>query len=298
MDNHLRQNLIASLFALTGQKDDGIFIQRAFVRFAGSLEAGILLGQLLYWTPRARLELVESDGTRSQGWIAKTDDAFADELYLSKYALRKARQSLEEMGILVTRIAKFGGTPTVHYRLDQDALVEAWTSWIEQHHPPLDPPPAPSPAESRKMDLSDSQNPLCESEESFTEITTETTPPPSKPAALSQNRAAPGLQGGGGGGLSTSDLPQAILEGLQAIGYRRHPQALREVAEAYAVDPDLIRGWLAELRAHSEQYQNPAGFFRQSVLRDRTPLPPNAAQIKSTPNPQCSICNGAGGKLQ
>lgn len=140
-------DIAASLIAMSGQ-DEVIVIHRSFVEFTGSLEAGAMLGQLLYWTPRAKIP---------GGWVAKTDEDFHKELMLSKYGVRQARAALEGMGILKTKLKKFNGSPTVHYLLDLDALSAKWTSWIQQ------------------MDFSIPQNPNCENEESLTETTTEIT---------------------------------------------------------------------------------------------------------------------------
>lgn len=139
--------LIKSLIALSGQ-EGVIVIRKPFVRFAGSLEAGLLLGQLLYWTPRARIP---------GQWIAKTDADFSDELCLSSYAVRKARKLLEDREILQTTVRKFAGNPTVHYRLDLDELQKQWVGWLSQ------------------MDIVDSQERSCENAKTLTETTTEIT---------------------------------------------------------------------------------------------------------------------------
>ena len=81
-------DLVLSLITLSGGKDDVIVVHKSFVKFTGSLESGMLLGQMLYWTPRA---------VARGNWIAKTDREFQEELSLSRYALRQARATLEEM---------------------------------------------------------------------------------------------------------------------------------------------------------------------------------------------------------
>lgn len=293
-------DLAATLFALVGQEDNVIVIHRAFVQFTGTLDAGILLSQLLYWTPRSTITLREADGTTSEGWIAKADDELAEELYLSKYALRQARAVLEGMHILETRVARFGGTPTLHYRLKLDELIAAWTAWC------------------RKMDFSKSQSPFCETEKSLTEPTTEPTPettysggfkttsssppPPQRPLAKSAPPGNPAPRkvarktddgGGGGGGDGKKVLPDAVLQALQEIGYRQSPSALEEVAQTYEDDPNLVTGWLAEIRAHPGQYSNAAGFLR-STLRKRTP-PPRGAQPVAVAD--CPLCGGSGWQI-
>jgi hypothetical protein len=142
-----QDDLAKTLIALSGN-ESVITVRKPFVQFTGSLEAGMMLSQLLYWTPRARIP---------GGWIAKSDREFNDELCLSSYAIRKARKELEKLGILETALKKFAGAPTTHYRLKMAELRQAWATFISQ------------------MDLSNSQNPIVEIKESSTETTTETT---------------------------------------------------------------------------------------------------------------------------
>ena len=139
--------LIESLIALSGQKNT-VVIRKPFVQFTGSLEAGLLLGQLLYWTPRASVP---------GQWIAKTDADFSDELCLSSYMVRKARKALKGRKILQTTIRKFAGSPTVHYRLNLGELQEQWKVWLSQ------------------MDIAKSQERSCENARTLTETTAENT---------------------------------------------------------------------------------------------------------------------------
>ena len=272
-------DLIATLFALTGQEGDVLVVQRPFVRFTGSLEAGMLLAQLLYWTPRARVRLVGPEGEREGRWVAKTDEEFAEELCLTRYALRKARQRLEKMGILETRVAKFAGVPTVHYRLDLEVLEAEWVAWCRDQE---------SGGGYRKNDFSKSKNRSCETGRTYTETTTENTTPPS---AVSDS----GTEEFGGGGLSP--LPPDVLEGLVAIGYRQDRGALAEVVAVLRDDPERVRRWLAELQAHPEEYRNPAGFFRQQVLREGVE-PPDGGSAGRGADPGCPLCGGTGWQIR
>ena len=153
--------LVASLIAVSGQ-DNIVVVHKAFVKFTGSLEAGLLLGQLLYWTPRGRI---------GGGWIAKNDEECASELCISVYGVRKARTALEKLGILETRVAKFGGTPMLHYRIRQDQLTATWTAWVNSDSAK---PQSPL-CDTEESDSTKSQGPLCEIVDSLTETTAETT---------------------------------------------------------------------------------------------------------------------------
>lgn len=141
----MSKNVLAdTLLALSGAENSVVVVHKAFVKFTGSIEAAIMMSQLLYWTTRS---------TRN-GWIAKTDSDFAEELCLTVYAVRQSRGRLEQMGFLETDLRKFNGTPTMHYHLDLQKLEELWI---------------------QKVDFANSQSGLCENDKSLTETTAETT---------------------------------------------------------------------------------------------------------------------------
>lgn len=113
--------ILDTLMALT-DPEAIIVVHRPLVRFTGSLEAAMLLSQMLYWTPRATL---------ADGWIAKTDEMWRAEIPgVSRYALRNARNILEKEGILQTRIGGWAGQRCTFYRLDVEALTGAWQAFV------------------------------------------------------------------------------------------------------------------------------------------------------------------------
>jgi len=127
-----------------------ITINVAYVDFVGDIETAILLSQIIYWTDRT---------TRNDGFFYKTDEDWQEEIRLSKYAIRKARKKLEEMGFLETKVKKANGNPTVHYRLDRHRFVESFISFLR----------------NRKNEIAKTKKRNCENKISLTEITTETT---------------------------------------------------------------------------------------------------------------------------
>ncbi|HUW08938.1 MAG TPA: hypothetical protein VM537_04370 [Anaerolineae bacterium] len=112
-----KNDVVDTLLDLSGQRNV-ITVYRAFVDFTGDLAAAMMLSQLLYWTPRS---------PDPDGWIAKSDVAFAEELCLTTYGVRKGRKILEEMGFLHTEVKRFAGAPTLRYRIDQEFLFRKWT---------------------------------------------------------------------------------------------------------------------------------------------------------------------------
>lgn len=92
----------------------------AFIRYAGTLEAALLLSQILYW----------SDKTED-GWFYKSYKDWEDEIALGEYEVRKAAKSLKVKGILETRLKKANGAPTVHYRLKEGHFSESILQFLK-----------------------------------------------------------------------------------------------------------------------------------------------------------------------
>jgi hypothetical protein len=141
------EDITSVLIQTAAVQDSVIVIHRAYVRFTGNLESAMMLGQLLYWTPRST----------NDGWIARSDKEFSDELFITVYAVRAAREHLEKMGVIETNVKKFDGTPMLHYRIHREGLGEAWLAF------------------NSKPDSLETKSPLCADAESLTETTTKTT---------------------------------------------------------------------------------------------------------------------------
>lgn len=115
-----KHEVFSIISELTGQNNI-ITLNVAFVDFAGDLEAGLFLSQVIYWSDRAK---------RADGFFYKTDDEWNDEIKLTKYGVRKSRKKLEELGILETKVKKANGNPTVHYKLDKKRFVDLFISFL------------------------------------------------------------------------------------------------------------------------------------------------------------------------
>jgi hypothetical protein len=133
--------LVATLLAMAGQRNV-ITVPRAFVKFTGSIEAAMMLNQLLYWKPRAHGET-----------IYKTDPEWMDELCITRYAVRKARDCLVSLGVVTVEVHHVRGAPAVHYHIDFDALTERWESWLLAHDVKFENELDSSPSKVRKRTL-------------------------------------------------------------------------------------------------------------------------------------------------
>lgn len=103
MSNH--QNAIDLVKALSGQANV-LTIPRLYIDYMGSIDGGLLLNQLIYW----------SDKGADDGWFYKTYLEWEDETTLSKYEVSKQVNILKEKGVLKTNVKKANGAPTVHYK--------------------------------------------------------------------------------------------------------------------------------------------------------------------------------------
>lgn len=141
-----RNALLETLKSFGGQANT-LVVPKSFVQFTGSLESGMMLSQLLYWSERSA----------TPNRVYKSDAEWHEELCLTVYSVRQARAKLESLGVIRTEVHRANGVPTVHYYLLEDALVEKWELWI------------------RKNDFAKSKERNCEIAKSLTEITTEIT---------------------------------------------------------------------------------------------------------------------------
>lgn len=116
MSNH--QSAIELIKALSGQANI-LTIPRLYIDYMGSIDGGLLLNQLIYWSDK---------GSDSDDWFYKTYLEWEEETTLSKYEVSKQANILKEKGVLKTNVKKANGAPTVHYKFlfseFQNSIVE------------------------------------------------------------------------------------------------------------------------------------------------------------------------------
>ena len=113
--------------------DDQIKFKRIYVDIAGDLVAGILLGQILYWWGfdeyGNRRATIEHDG---KIWIAKTREAWWDEIRITCYQFDRAAEILSKKGLIETGLWKFGLSPTKHIRPIDLNVIKAINSILDK----------------------------------------------------------------------------------------------------------------------------------------------------------------------
>lgn len=112
---------IAQTLAAFAGKDKIVVIRKPFVRWTGSIEAAMLLDQTLFWWETAGFAP-----------FYKSDEDWSDDLPgLSRYAIRKARERLQEMGVLVVATGRHPSLPSTvtWYDIDRAALDSSFAEW-------------------------------------------------------------------------------------------------------------------------------------------------------------------------
>lgn len=94
-------------------------------RITGSVTAGILLSQILYWfgpTKKGTTKLrVVKQGVY---WLAKSREEWQAETGLSFKQIKRAQDRLVELGIIEVALHRFDGNTHNHIRINQDVLLD------------------------------------------------------------------------------------------------------------------------------------------------------------------------------
>lgn len=88
-------------------------IPRLYIDIVGNLDRALFLSQAVYWSDK---------GKKKGGWFYKTYEEWEDEISLSNYQVRKVVKALSNFGIIKTKVQKANGNPTVHYKVNMQAL--------------------------------------------------------------------------------------------------------------------------------------------------------------------------------
>jgi len=98
-----------------------------FIKYTGSVNAALLLGQLLYWADK---------GDDSECFIHKTYDEWEEEICLKKDAVSSARAKLETMGIIETKVKRVEhsncNSGVVHYKMLMDMFLQDYGSFLKK----------------------------------------------------------------------------------------------------------------------------------------------------------------------
>lgn len=157
-DNTHRQAIAQLLTSFSGQQNT-LTIPRPYITLCdGDILAALLLSQCIYWADRTK---------DKEGWFAKSYAEWFYEIGMTQYQVSRAVKLLKRFG-LETKLKKFDGAPTVHYRVKMDVF---------------------SKSIMKKLDNPLSSNFIIHDEETSQSLTKPTTKNTSKPTAKEGTRA-------------------------------------------------------------------------------------------------------------
>ena len=104
------------LIATYSGNERHITIPKIYLELTNDYPTAALLNQMIFWSDKTK---------RRDGFFYKTYKEWEEETFLSEYQVRRASNSLKELGFLETKLKKANGSPTLHYKLDMDALSES-----------------------------------------------------------------------------------------------------------------------------------------------------------------------------
>lgn len=154
----MNQKQVFSLIASLSGQANVLTIPRIFIDLTGSVESGLFLSQCIYW----------SDKTRDPGgWFYKTMEEWESEIGLKRTRLETAIRNTS--GLIEIKKKRANGSPTLHFRVDFDALVQALETLTNGGNPTIgNVEISNSSSNFLQMEMQDSYN-------SLTETTPETT---------------------------------------------------------------------------------------------------------------------------
>jgi len=148
MSNFENMKLLIQEISGTGERT--MAISKSFLEFTGSLEEGVFLSQVIYFSDKS---------SRSDGYFWKSYDEWKEHTFMTEYTLRKQVKALKEKGYLETALKKAYGAPTLHYKFNMEKFTEDFIPFLR----------------NRRIDSLNSQNGNFDIAESLTKSTTKIT---------------------------------------------------------------------------------------------------------------------------
>ena len=100
---------------MSGQ-DSVITIPKIYIDFTGDLTTAAILNQLVFYSDK---------GKRSDGFFYKSYKEWEEETGLTKRQVSYSIGKIKDLGLVETKLKKANGSPTIHYKLDYDKLLDS-----------------------------------------------------------------------------------------------------------------------------------------------------------------------------
>lgn len=92
-------------------------IHQGILDLLGKLGPAVFLYRIIYWSDK---------GGKGDGSFYKSDREWAKELHMGRHSIIHARKLLEKAGIITTKVKRANSFPTVHYKLNEEVLMQAF----------------------------------------------------------------------------------------------------------------------------------------------------------------------------
>lgn len=122
MSNNYQNEIFNMIKQLTGSANL-IALPIVFIEFCDDdISTALVLSQLIYWT----------DKSKNDGWVAKSLKDWEQELRLSRKMVDRIKNYLEKRQLIELKVKKFDGTPTMHYKVNQEKFAEEFLSFLKE----------------------------------------------------------------------------------------------------------------------------------------------------------------------
>lgn len=108
--------VVKVLIAQMSEPKNTLTIPKIYVELTGDLTTALLLNQIVFYS---------NESERNDGYFYKTYKEWEEETLLTERQVRNSVNKLKKMGLVETKVMKANGSPTVHYKLDFDKLVDS-----------------------------------------------------------------------------------------------------------------------------------------------------------------------------
>jgi len=101
----------------------------AIAKLCGGAQAGLMCCQGMYWS---RMKHIQAN----KGWFYKSAKEWEEETCLTRREQDTAKKVLKKKGFMETKLAKVNGVPTLHFRMNFMAILEAHIEQTRCTEPP------------------------------------------------------------------------------------------------------------------------------------------------------------------
>jgi hypothetical protein len=238
----------------TGQANI-ISVSVPMIDFTGSIEAALLLSQIIFWCDRTK---------NDDGWFYKSYAEWFEEIRLSEYQVRKIVKRFESQGMVNICKRKILGAPTLHYQLNWDVFSECFLEFLQlgtQKNLTLEPEET-SGSNPKKLQVPTQRNSIFLEPEENSDSNLkkaqvpykETDPTNRSHTDPTEIKDPPQPPQGGKGGLKNFQQPE-------------QPTALTAIADILPTAPTVTATAISETRLISEQPQTSNGQGQSSAAR-------------------------------